>query len=166
MSTIYDSRRVEGDFDSVEFASYIYREADARGLHINASKLQNWLYICYGIYFASTGRRLVTEQPQAWPQGPVFPQVQVAYKIRSRKLTAYGNPRILKTIHLNLIRSILDIFGDASPNDLTKWVIEKGRAWQDKEDESADYTSRLDDRVIIKDFTPFTQRIPLGGLYQ
>lgn len=41
---------------------------------VNMSQIQIIMYISYGAYIASTGGRLMSEHPQMWQFGPVFPR--------------------------------------------------------------------------------------------
>ena len=61
--------------DSVDIAAYIAKQCAINNYYIDLTKLQKILFACYGACLVVTGKRLCTEQPKAWPHGPVFPRV-------------------------------------------------------------------------------------------
>lgn len=72
---------LESGLDSLNVAAAIawcYSRLDSfltRGKPISMSNLQITLYIIYGFYLAQRRTRLVSEHPQMWKYGPVFPRV-------------------------------------------------------------------------------------------
>ena len=63
-----------GEYDSVTIGK-AFRYIGISGDHtLNMSQIQILMYITYGLYLASTGRRLTGEHPQMWQFGPVFPR--------------------------------------------------------------------------------------------
>ena len=120
-----------GEVDSVDFAIYLNQKASDLGIHTNVTKIQKWLYICYGIYFALHEKQLLTERPKAWDYGPAFPRVHKRQKknnnsldnltmnISSSELTKYDT----------VINATLENFGDWSASELVTWTHEKGKAW-------------------------------------
>lgn len=47
------------------------------GALLNKTQINKLLFICYGMYLAATGGKVLFEDdtPKAWPYGPVFPRV-------------------------------------------------------------------------------------------
>ena len=63
-----------GEYDSVAIGK-AFRYIGISGDHtLNMSQIQILMYITYGLYLASTGKRLTGEHPQMWQFGPVFPR--------------------------------------------------------------------------------------------
>ena len=52
-------------------------------VNLNKTQVNKLLFMCYGFYLASTGKKLFLETPKAWPYGPVFPNVYKSYYLFS-----------------------------------------------------------------------------------
>lgn len=63
-----------GEYDSVVIAKAFRHLGRQNGHVLNMSQIQILMYITYGLYLASTGKRLTGEHPQMWQFGPVFPR--------------------------------------------------------------------------------------------
>lgn len=64
-----------GILDSVVLARSLVYLSNINAHPINMTQIQAILYIVYGGYLASKGKRLTDEHPQMWEYGPVFPKV-------------------------------------------------------------------------------------------
>ena len=64
------------EINSVDFAIYLSQKAEIRGMKINVTKIQKWLYMCYDIYLAMYKKQLLSERSKASEYGPVFTKVQ------------------------------------------------------------------------------------------
>ena len=150
-----------GEVDSVEFAIYLNQKATELGLSVNVTKIQKWLYICYGIYLAAKGEQLLTERPKAWEFGPAFPRVHKKQKKNNGSLN--GLPMSISADSLGkydeVIIPVLDHFGTWTASGLVAWTHEEGKAWHKKYHNDEKYAS-LDNHDIILDFERFvTKRI-------
>ena len=122
---------VFGEVDSIDFAIYLNQKAHEFKIPVNVTKIQKWLYICYGLYFAINGEQLLTERPKAWDFGPAFPRVHN----KQRKNNGSLDNLAMKTSVIELskydavIRATLDNFGDWNASELVAWTHEPGRAW-------------------------------------
>ena len=65
------------ELDSVVVAKALQWMASMHDIHLNGSQIQSILYNAYGVWLATKGERLLSEHPQVWQYGPVFPR---AYK--------------------------------------------------------------------------------------
>ena len=63
--------------DSVVVAKALQWMASLHDIQLNGSQIQSILYNAYGVWLARKGVRLLSEHPQVWQYGPVFPR---AYK--------------------------------------------------------------------------------------
>lgn len=68
---------VPESLDSVLVAKALQWMASTHEVSLNISQIQTILYNAYGVYLATKGERLLSEHPQVWQYGPVFPR---AYK--------------------------------------------------------------------------------------
>ncbi len=74
------------ELDSVVIGKVFRYMGILERVSLNMSQIQLMMYISYGVWLASTGNRLMSEHPQVWQFGPVFPR---AYnKIRKDLLSA------------------------------------------------------------------------------
>ena len=65
------------ELDSVVVAKALQWMASMHDINLNGSQIQSILYNAYGVWLATKGERLLSEHPQVWQYGPVFPR---AYK--------------------------------------------------------------------------------------
>lgn len=118
-------------YDSQLIAKYLYSLAYSKGRTLNVTQLQKLLYIAYGFYLAEHGRSLMSEQPQAWPFGPVFP--------RTRKLD-YDRTVGIHTAELRvifddlevrkLLDNVVDNYASISASKLSEWSHTVGSPWE------------------------------------
>lgn len=145
-----------GLIDGINFAAYLIKKAQERGHIINVTKVQKWLYICYGLFLADYDTQLLHDRPKAWDYGPVFPKVhscQVNGKMDG--LVANANldlvlPEIRQKCD-DIINAVLLHFGDWMATELVDWTHTPGMAWDKTIKESGKY-STIDNFDIYKDF--------------
>lgn len=118
--------------DGTLVARYLIAKANDKNQEMNITKLMKLLYICYGVYMAVRGKRLFAEQPQAWPYGPVFPNIRSALRDEIFALVSLTN--INKEINSDedlkaLTDSVLKTFGGWSASQLTEWMHAKNTPW-------------------------------------
>jgi len=145
-----------GLVDSVDFAIYLNQKAKNMALDVNVTKIQKWLYICYGLYLAAKKEQLLDERPKAWQFGPVFPKV---YKRQQKNGNSLDNlPLSVSMVDLQqydeIIQPVLDHFGKWSAAGLVEWTHEKGRAW-DKMYNNGGRQEAMDNFEIMSDFLKF-----------
>lgn len=120
-------------YGSFVIACYIVAMANEKGLSINMTKLQKLLYIVYGTYLALRNNRLTSEQPQAWPYGPVFPTVRNKLLKRDLSLINMNSPEVYAIRQDNemrsLVRLVLNSFGGKTATTLTVWSHQSGSPW-------------------------------------
>ena len=71
------------ELDSVVVAKALQWMASLHDIQLNGSQIQSILYNAYGVWLARKGVRLLSEHPQVWQYGPVFPR---AYKHLKRNV--------------------------------------------------------------------------------
>ena len=131
MSAI-DEKATFGEIDSVDFAIYLNKKAHENGKTVNVTKIQKWLYICYGLYLAVYSKQLLTERPKAWDYGPAFPRVHKKQKKNGNSLDGLRNAMPLNKYEKydDLIQATLEKFGDWNASELVAWMHDENKAWQ------------------------------------
>lgn len=66
-------------------ANFMIGKSLREGFPITHLQLQKLVYISYGLYLALTGKRLFRERIEAWPLGPVIPELYHEFKRFGRK---------------------------------------------------------------------------------
>ncbi len=119
-------------YDSVLVAEYMLSIAKDRNIELNVTKTQKMLYIIYGYYLANyNNHQIFTENPQAWPFGPVF--------ARSQKKVDYTNVLPLDSSNFDKIRedkilteliiTVVEKYYKYSASKLSEWSHEKNGPW-------------------------------------
>ena len=144
---------VYGKVDSVDFAVYLNKKARDAGKHMNVTKLQKLLYICYGLYLAAENEQLLTERPKAWDYGPAFPRVHKKLKSGLERLEGQTDFSDL-TEYDFIIDPILDHFGNWTAGNLVDWTHKDGSAWSKQVEHGYKYEV-MDNMDIKSDFTGF-----------
>jgi len=139
--------------DSVDFAVYLNRKANEKNLNVNVTKIQKWLYICYGIYLAIYEKQLLNEKPKVWEYGPVFEKVHTKQIESNGNLDNYYSSvdhGYLKKFD-GLIDETLKHFGSWTSEELFSWTHEEGKAW-DKRKTANGMRKSMDNLNIMADF--------------
>jgi uncharacterized phage-associated protein len=108
-------------YDSVPVAELLIALGHESRLHLNVTQVQKILFILYGYYLAKYNHRLLTEQPKAWPFGPVFP--------RARKKVNYTQVKQISEIPevsddallIGIAKKIVESAGKLSAQKLSTW---------------------------------------------
>jgi len=149
-----------GKVDSIKFAAYLYDKARTARKYPNVTKMQKWLYICYGIYFAVYDEELLNEKPEAWEYGPVFRRVYSVQK--NDKLGDIFRSFSEEDLdglsqYNNVIDATLNSVGGWSASKLVNWTHEKDKAW-DKTVRVAGKYEPMDNNDIKLDFKGLLKR--------
>ncbi|MCL2168479.1 MAG: Panacea domain-containing protein [Defluviitaleaceae bacterium] len=118
--------------NSIDFATYLNREARMRDLYVNVTKLQKWLYICYGLHLAlNDGAQLLDEMPTAREYGPFFPNVHNMQKDLKNNLRTLERRISIDDFRQfdDIIDATLRHYGDWTAQSLVDLTHEPGRAW-------------------------------------
>ena len=129
--------------------------AFSKGIVLNVTKVQKILYIVYGYFLANYNHVLLSEQPKAWPYGPVFP--------RTRKKVDYGVPLKLDNEEFKeisndgkvteLFNNIIDKYSKFTASQLSDWSHMKGGPWEQSTKQNGfDWNQPIDDLLIKKYF--------------
>jgi len=121
--------------DSVDFAIYLNKRAkeNKKNYFINETKIQKWMYICYGLCLAKDKEKLLDEPPLAGEHGPVFKKVLRAY-VGSEEFPNVVEPKIIDDVKKRIdsfIDPVLEHFGQWTPAELVAWTMKSGGAWED-----------------------------------
>lgn len=103
------------------------------GVQLNKTQMQKLLFMCYGIYLASTGKRLfVDDTPKAWPFGPVFPRVNKKFIPGQFPQDFSKDKRELflkDKVAMKIVSDIVEKFHGVSAHDLSEWSHQEGGPW-------------------------------------
>ena len=135
--------------NSVEFAAYLQKKADKDGYEPNMTKVQKWLYICYGLYLAVRDEQLLDEKPRAWQYGPVFLDVYKEQKSRRGLRSKVDDVKLSE--YDDVIKATLDNFGTWTASQLVHWTHEPKGAW-DKQYYGRERHGFMDNHDILKEF--------------
>lgn len=67
-------------FDALAVANYFLDKAEEEGRSLTHMQLQKLVYIAHGWHLAITGEPLIYERVEAWPYGPVIPNLYQQFK--------------------------------------------------------------------------------------
>ena len=145
---------IELGYDSVTIAKALRWAGREKGYQLNMTQLNKLLYIAYGTLLVRKRERLTSEHPAAWPYGPVFPRIHTHIKLSDPVTDKEFNT--LNEDTKELLRQVVDSFGDISASKLSAWSHEKGSPWdiaQSKNDKK--WNQKLDDDDIYAFFYNF-----------
>lgn len=132
--------------DSLAVANEFIRQAVAANISLSPMKLQKLIYLAHGWRLAIKNEPLVDETFQAWDYGPVLPSVYHEFKcfgkspvdLEARRAYVCNGENIILPIRLTeegeedvreLVRKILDVYGDWTPNELSSDSHVVGGPW-------------------------------------
>lgn len=147
---------VPESLDSVLVAKALQWMASTHEVSLNISQIQTILYNAYGVYLATKGERLLSEHPQVWQYGPVFPR---AYKHLKKNA---GNGQVEHDMLLNdspdryeFIRRCFMRFAWTSAGSLNAPHIAQDSPWKKTKDSNSDKLGvRIEDELIRQWFLP------------
>lgn len=147
---------VPDSLDSVLVAKALQWMACTHDVTLNGSQIQTILYNAYGVYLATKGERLLSEHPQVWQYGPVFPR---AYKHMKKNA---GNGQVEHDMLLNdspdryeFIRRCFMRFAWTSAGSLNAPHIAQDSPWKKTKDSNSDKLGvRIEDELIRQWFLP------------
>ena len=155
--TVTESVEVSScELDSVLLAKALRHMAVIEGIELTQSQIQTILYIAYGVRLAQKNERLISEHPQMWQYGPVFPR---AYN-RLRKDVADGTDEYydLKSGHPNIFRYLENFFRRYAWTKaciLSAPHLSEGSPWSDTRRSNPDrWGVRIEDELIREWFLP------------
>ena len=141
------------EYDSVSVAQYMRALALEDGLILGVTKVQKLLYILYAYFLVKYDTRIINEQPQAWPFGPVFPRtrskIDYFFKPAERDFDFLKSDKDLE----QALREIIQECGSLTAGALIEWSHEPYSPW-DKivKDNQKNYGKEIPDDLIKKYF--------------
>ena len=143
------------ELDSVVVAKALQWMASMHDIHLNGSQIQSILYNAYGVWLATKGERLLSEHPQVWQYGPVFPR---AYKHLKKNVgTGEVEYDMLQADHPSefvFVTKCFHRFAWTSASALSCPHTASGSPWKVTKDNGKDKLGvRIDDRLIFDWFS-------------
>ena len=144
------------ELDSVVVAKALQWMASMHDIHLNGSQIQSILYNAYGVWLATKGERLLSEHPQVWQYGPVFPR---AYKHLKKNVgTGEVEYDMLQADHPSefiFVTKCFQRFAWTSAAALSYPHTASGSPWKRSLDANPEKLgSRIDDELIREWFLP------------
>lgn len=108
---------------ALDVANYIIDiQIEERGLNISHLKLQKLLFYCQAFNLAGKGCPLFKEEIEAWPYGPVIPQVFTKYRVYGNSIIPFSEsddeeqPNVsgIAVEGFSIIASVLEAYGKLS----------------------------------------------------
>ena len=144
------------ELDSVLLAKALRHMAVIEGIELTQSQIQTILYIAYGVRLAQKNVRLMSEHPQMWQYGPVFPR---AYN-RLRKDASDGTDEYysLKADHPGIFTYLENCFRRYAWTKACILVsphVADGSPWADtRKSNPGGWGARIEDDLIREWFLP------------
>lgn len=153
-----------------EIAKYIGLTCIIKGLSISPLKLQKLLYYVQAWYMVFYGKENAPfeDKPQAWVNGPVYPEIYVTYKDKTANMCDHlkasdfceGEPWVamseltgmLEGLDFELLESIILLYGSKSQNDMI-FLTHSERPW-------------VEARKDLRPFDRSTQELSLDTMYE
>ena len=138
-----------GEVDSKLFAKYLTEKLKNK---LNSTKLQKFLYMCYGLFLKENEKCLLKERPKAWDFGPVFPSVHSCEK-KGKLENIILSEKDLKLLskYDDLIDRVVKEYDHFTATELSNLTHEDGTAWSKKYSNGKKY-EELDIYDIFLDF--------------
>ena len=144
------------ELDSVLLAKVLRHMAVIEGIDLSQSQIQSILYIAYGVRLAQKNVRLMSEHPQVWQYGPVFPR---AYN-KLRKDAGDGTDEYysLKADHPDIFKYLENCFRRYAWTKACVLVaphLSEGTPWAQTRKSNPDrWGVRIEDELIRDWFLP------------
>ncbi len=124
-------------FPPLAIANAVLEEAQRQGKSLTIMQLLKLVYIAHGWSLALFDRPLVSQPPQAWEHGPVFPEVYRWFrKFGSGPISEYASTPLGSMIRAELspeqagvISSVVKSYGDMHAFTLSNITHQQGTPW-------------------------------------
>ena len=112
-------------------ANFILYDAERKLTPLQLNKL---IYFSHGWMLGLYDKPLITEQVEAWKYGPVIPSIYYLFKNNGREpinfIEYFDYPYAnLNAQEIDIIRQVIDAYGDLSGEKLIELTHEKGTPW-------------------------------------
>ena len=124
-------------FPPLAIANAALDEATAQGKQLTIMQLLKLVYIAHGWSLALLSAPLVSEEPEAWQHGPVFPAVYRAFRkfgsgaITAKATNGFGQvvEAALSTEQRDVVRSVVESYGRMHAFSLSNITHQAGSPW-------------------------------------
>ena len=120
-------------YNSLAVARLLLERAKHHGISLNATQTQKLLYILYGYLLSKKDTIVTDEEPQMWPYGPLFPNVQKHYtQLAAGALAEVPDWDVVKSDRnlQTVVDTVLATWGGYSAKQLTEWSHKPGTPWE------------------------------------
>jgi uncharacterized phage-associated protein len=145
-------------YDSILVAEYMLSIAQRQHINLNVTKVQKLLYIIYGYFLAKFDHQIITENPKAWPFGPVFPRSQK--KVDYSNIIPIENPKFNEikgdVLLTQMITKIISDYSSVSAQRLVQWSHQEGSPWHQAICNGQKWNTPIDNESIKAYFQSFS----------
>lgn len=138
-------------FSAAEVANTFLELANQSRKHLSNLQLQKLVYIAYGFHLAALGKRLFHDKIEAWPLGPVIPNLY-------HDLKRYGWGEVTAPIENAgpipaddparvIVEGVWESYGDFSAEQLSSMTHQEGTPWAASWKEDERHTAITDDLI-------------------
>lgn len=151
------------ELTSIDYANLLNWVAyNKHNVLLNKTQINKLLFMCYGIYLASTGNKLFKDDsPKAWPYGPVFPNVYrkfipnyIPKDFDESKKEVFRKDATAMSVVIKVMKK----FHSYSAYSLSEWSHKEGGPWYKtvygSDDQSPKWNATIEDEFIKEYFTP------------
>lgn len=130
------SRKIASTLVAREFLNL----ANCQGRKVTPLKLLKLVFLAHGWAFVHLERPLICEQVEAWPYGPVFPELYHVLKVyggdpvetvakSAREMFMSGRATSLEKLEEKLVKSVYEAYKDLSAGQLVALTHAAGSPW-------------------------------------
>lgn len=145
-------------YDSTLLAKFLLSVAHSKYQALNMTKLQKLMYIVYGYYLSTFQHKIINEQPQAWPFGPVFARVHknVDYtqilRLDDPELVGISQDSELKRV----LEKVVENYAGITASQLSNWSHLDGSPWKKTtEQKNFKWSREIPDELISDYFSTY-----------
>ena len=146
--------------DARAVANEILLYAHSQGVHLTIMQLLKLVYLVQGWGLALLGRRIVSQDVQAWQYGPVYPHVYKAFvgrgsapinSLAQDKATGVEFRAIMHPDESKILRTVVDSYGKMHAFQLSNIMHRDGTPWTETFNTTGPY-SVIPEELIRKHF--------------
>lgn len=141
--------------------------AAADGESVSNMKLQKLLYFAHAVYLGTQNKPLISESPEAWQFGPVFPSVYHEFKgFRADPIDCYATDFNFKNLEIErveppedtevlaLLKSVWETYGQMSAIKLSALSHVPGGPWDRvRKEANGSVSADIPNSYIQEDFS-------------
>lgn len=144
-------------YSPITIANYFIQEKGKYG-KLTPMKLIKLTYLAYGWYLALKDgeERLISEKPEAWDYGPVFPTLYQSLKKYGRteidSILSYDKDEVIDTADSEFLNKIWSMYGKYNGVQLSAMTHSDDTPWKANYTKGCNY--QISDEAILEHYRP------------